>query len=226
MVKMFNQVAEGKRRGIARSNKAMFLWIAGISAIVGVCLVLSIFLINQLAFHGKVVARQVDTLSTISKNKTTLVDLRNNLRAKDANTRLNALKATSDEKGLQVILDALPSSENSLALGASLQEKIAGQIPGLAVESLTLGAEVATLAESTGSTVQDVSQVPFAMNIVASDSASLQSFLQRLESSIRTVDIDQFSLEKNSTEFRLSLLGHAYYKPAKALQLNTETVRP
>lgn len=123
MVKMFNQVAEGKRRGIARSNKAMFLWIAGMSAIVGVCLVLSIFLINQLAFHGKVVARQVDTLSTISKNKTTLVDLRNNLRAKDANTRLNALKATSDEKGLQVILDALPSSENSLALGASLQEK-------------------------------------------------------------------------------------------------------
>ena len=66
------QTALGKRQKIAKSNKIMFFWIAGMSAIVGVCAVLSWFLIQQLVFHTKVANETDKTVGTLKENVQTV----------------------------------------------------------------------------------------------------------------------------------------------------------
>lgn len=58
---MAGQVVGSKRRAIADSGRQMFIWVAAMSAVVGVCIVLAIFLSQQIAFKVlKVVGKMTE----------------------------------------------------------------------------------------------------------------------------------------------------------------------
>ena len=57
-----------KRQQIAKANRMMFLWIAGVSVVVGIALVASIFLAQKAFFNEKVLAEKSKTASTLVKN--------------------------------------------------------------------------------------------------------------------------------------------------------------
>ena len=133
-----SQPAMRKRQVIADSNKTMFMWIAGMSAVVGVCAVLAIFLIQQIVFRTQVTSRLDETSSILKKNNKVAETLVENVRLLEVNPALNSIKAHPEDKALQVILDALPADNNSLALGSSVQEKLVATTPGVTIDSLTI----------------------------------------------------------------------------------------
>ena len=112
------QTAIKKRQVIANSNKTMFMWVAGMSAVVGIALVLAFFLVEQLMFKTTVTSKLDDTASTLTKNNKETTALMDNLRARSTDEGLNSVKALPDDQALQVVLDALPADDNSLALGS------------------------------------------------------------------------------------------------------------
>ena len=217
------QAAVKKRQVIANSNKKMFVWVALMSAVVGICAVLAYFLIQQIAFKTKVVNQMDSTAATLTKNNKNIPSLVENVRVLETNQALNSVKAHPDDKALQVILDALPADANGLALGASLQHNLIAGAPGVSIESLAVN-PVDSAAGDTGANASNT--VSFTLSVKANDANALKDLLVRFEHSIRVIDIDSVTLERNANTYTLSMTAHAYYQPAKTVVLTDKVVKP
>ena len=211
-----------KRQAIAASNRTMFVWVAVMSAVVGVSVVVAIFLSQQIAFKAKVIGEISHTNTVLTNDNKSASALSQNIRVLETNAALNSIKANSSERALQVILDALPADRNTLALGASLQQSILAGVDGLTIDQLTIDGTTtsAALSTSTGNTI------PIQLQVTAPDVNILKDMLNRMERSIRTIDIDNLVLEKGDTNYQMTISAHAYYEPAKTVTLTEKVIKP
>jgi cell division protein FtsB len=225
-----NEVAMRKRTQIARANRVMFLWVSAVSVIVGFGLVGSIFLAQKLFFNEKVLAEKDKTVATLKANNANVAELEAQVRVLDTNQALIDSKAKPTDQPIQAILDALPSDANSLALGASLQNKLLAGINGLTVQSLQvdpvvgveqLGAD-ATPVDTT-STVGN--QITFRFS-VSGTADELKQALTNLERSIRAIDITSLRIESQGTNQVLTIEARAFYEPAIVVELKDKLVKP
>ncbi len=221
-----------KRQQIAQSNKTMFLWVAGASVIVGIAIVVSWFLIQKMAFNQKVINEKADTIATLRTNNEAIVALKDNIRVLETNEALNSIKASEDDKALQVVLDALPADANSLALGASLQKKFIEGIDGLTLESLTVDPVMGIESSEEEGYVPE-SDVPaeensisFRLTVSSRDANALKELLTRFEKSIRVMQVRSLNLERTENRLTLAIEGSSYYEPARSIELKDKVVKP
>lgn len=223
-----------KRQQIANANRMMFLWVAGASVLVGITLVASIFLLQKAWFNEKVLAEKAKTASTLTKNNEVVADLKDQVRVLNTNQALKDSMNANESQPVQVVLDALPSDANSSALGASLQEKFLSD-GALTIESLNVD-PVAGVESDTDSAVEDASasastsehQITFrfAVSTDATNASALKSLLQKLERSIRAIDLTSLNIETQGTRLLLTVEGRSFYEPAKTVELKDKTVKP
>lgn len=227
------EVALRKRQQIAKANRTMFLWVAAVSVIVGFAAVGSIFLVQKLAFNQKVINEKNKTVSILTKNNAAVAELEDSIRLLDTNEALNSAKAKPDDKALQVVLDALPADANSLALGSSLQHKLIEGIAGLTLESIST-TPVAGVEVSADTNVQTATpkagdktanQITFRM-AVSGDANALKQLLDRFEHSIRAIDITNLVLEQTNGKLTMTIDAHAFYEPARVIELKDKVVKP
>lgn len=229
-------VAIRKRQQIAGANRTMFLWVAAISVVVGFCAVAALFLTQKMLFNEKVLAEKSKTATILVKNNKIVDDLKAKIRVLNTNQSLMDSRAKTDDQPLQVVLDALPSEANSTALGSSLQEKL---IPGsgITIDSFamdtiqgveTQASEDVQNAGATSTAVQGENQITFRFAVSASSDnpTPLKEVLQRLERSIRAIDITSLTIETQGPKIVLSVEGRAFYQPAKTVELKDKTVKP
>lgn len=231
-----NDVALRKRSQIAKANRTMFLWIALASALVGAAAVVGIFLGQQLIYNEKVLAQKVKTADTLKQNLAVIDDLKKEILVLDTNQDLALVKANPNDQALQVILDALPSEPNSLALGASLQGKLLAGIDGLQpIDTLQIDSVVSeeALAEETevdaslaGGEEDGIPQNSIGFTFAISGTeAALKQLLQKLERSIRTIEVTNLRIEtKEDGQFLMNVSARAYYEPTRTLELRQEVV--
>jgi hypothetical protein len=232
---MANQdVAIRKRQQIANANRMMFVWVAAVSAIVGVAIVGSLFLLQKAWFNEKILLEKANTAGTLTKNNEVIDELKDQIRVLNTNEELKSAMVQADSQPVQVVLDALPSDANSSALGSSLQEKfLSGS--GLTIESLQVD-PVAGIESDTSQNVQDASSSTaggdnqiffrFSVSTGVDNASALKELLQKLERSIRAIDITSLTIETQGARLLLSVQGHAYYEPAKTVELKDKTVKP
>lgn len=225
-----NDVAIRKRTQIAQANRTMFIWIAIASALVGMAVVVSIFLAQRLIYTEKVLAAKQETVTNLDSNLKVVDTLKNDIKALDANAALLSVRANDTDQALQVVLDALPSEANSLALGASLQNKLLvnSGASGFTLESLQVKPVSGIESLSSGTTV-DASASPSDNTIsftfsVKGDQEALKNVLANLERSIRTINVTHIGLETRSSQLTMSVQAVAYYQPATTIQLTQKTV--
>lgn len=226
---MVEQVNSKKRDQIARSNKAMFVWVAAMSAVVGICLVVSYFLWQQIAFRTKVVDEKYDTVSTLKDNNNAVEELKKNIRLLETNAALGSAKADPEEKSLQVVLDALPADNNAAALGSSLQQKLVNDIPNLSLKSLIFDeSEVTASSDEISNTTEVLGAQPISFTAVfeSTDPNSLKDLLLRFERSIRVIDIDSLKVERSGNNYTMTVTAHGYYLPGKNIELKEKVVKP
>ena len=226
-----NDTALRKRTQITQANRVMFIWIAVASVLVSFALVTSIFLGQKLLFNEKVLSEKNKTVDTLRINNKTVSDLQTQVRVLDTNTDLATSKAKDSDQTLQVILDALPSDANSLALGASLQNKLLAGIPGLTIQSLQVdpvaGIESLTAGSTQPGATNAVSstQITFRFSVTGNQDA-LMNALTNLERSIRTIDITNLQIENQGANQVMTVQGSAFYEPTKNITLYDKTVKP
>lgn len=231
-------VALRKRQQIANANRMMFVWVAAVSAVVGIAIVASIFLLQKAWFNEKILGEKSKTASTLVKNNEVIGDLKNEIRVLNTNESLKSSMAEGEDQPIQVVLDALPAEANSSALGSSLQEKFLNN-PALTIESLNVD-PVAGVEQQEDQNVQDASasvddtaltagnQITFSFAVSANsnNASALKDLLKRLERSIRAVNLTSLSVETQGTKLVLTVNGHAFYEPAKTVELKDKTVKP
>lgn len=219
-------IALRKRQQISKASRTMFLWVAIASVVVSASSVLLIQLGKKLIFNEQVLAEKSKTIDNLTYNNGIVEQLRSNLRVRNAaNTALSKLQTPADDEPLQVILDALPSTANSAAVGASLQSPELLARPGVKITALTLepvaGIENATAAEAVAgsSTAGNVINFSFSVEVSKSSAGTLKDLLQRLERSIRATTVLTLKVDQQASGLTMSVTGVAYYEPAMQVQL-------
>lgn len=216
-----------KRQQISDSSKQMFMWVAGMSAIVGAALVVSWFVWQQVISRDAVIEAKNKTAATLTANNDAVPMLRDNIRALDTNTGLNESKALDEHRALQAILDALPAVFNPLALGASIERNLAVGIDGLRLVSLTPVGSFGGLDSSVDSAVASAEgdgsgaaqQVAFTMTVEANSAAALKELLERFERSIRVIDVDEIKMERSASSYTMTITAHGYYQQGKVIEM-------
>jgi hypothetical protein len=223
-----------KRTQITKANRMMFVWVAVVSVIVGFALVGSVFLTEKLAFNQRVINAKEKTVSVLKADNAVVPQLEDQVRVLDTNSALTSIKANPTDQAVQVILDALPSTANSLALGASLQNKLLAGIPGLVLNTLqvdpVVGVETSDASTDPSAATaiansSDSNIITFNFSVTGSPTA-LQQVLTNIERSIRAIDITslQIASQDSSTQV-MTVQGQAFYEPAVVVQLTNETVK-
>lgn len=215
-------VAIRKRQQIDSSKKTMFIFVASAAFLVGIALVVSIFLIQQIVFHSKIIIEKQSTISRLDKNLTTIDELKKNIRVLDTNTALNSIKSSDESNALQTILDALPDNPNADAFGASLKNKFIDTTTGVTIQSLSVS-QAGSGGE--GSVSAPANTVSFTME-VSGPADRLKELLTKFESSIRVIDLKALEIQRNEDRLSLVVRGVAYYEPAQTVQLENKVVKP
>ena len=227
-----SDIAIRKRTQIAKANKTMFLWIAAASVIVGASIVISIFWVQKLAYNEKVLGAKQTTLGDLEHNNSVVEELENEIRKRDTDTSLAKLKANENDQSLQVILDALPADANSLALGASLQNKLLTGLSSVTIDSLRVDPVIGVELLSDGAVPVDsttdatnTNAISFQFGIRGSEK-DMKLALQNLERSIRTIKVNSVKVEISSDGPIMTVQAQAYYEPSKTIELTEEEVKP
>lgn len=228
-------IALRKRQKIAKANRTMFLWVAGVSVIVGIAVVLSLFLFQKLLFNEKVLAEKSKTTSTLQKNNKVVEDLQNEISVLNTSDNLKNNMVAGETEPVQVVLDALPSSANSSAFGSSLQQRFL-QMDGIRLDSLNVepvrDVEVDPVKRSgrarSGSSKDSEFRVQFNFEVStdASNVAALKDLLVRIERSIRPITLTNTTIEARGNRLSLRAEGYTYYQPELSIDLKDKVVKP
>lgn len=232
------ETALRKRQQIANANRMMFVWVAAVSALVGIAIVGSIFLFQKASFNEKVLSIKSKTADTLRQNNAVIPELENQVRVLNTNQALKDAMQAGQTQPIRVVLDALPADANSSALGSSLQEKFLND-SALTIESLSVD-PVAGVESQTDDSVLDAGVVDesgvesigseitfrFSVSTDINNANALKQLLQRLERSIRAIDIVSLKIETQGARILLAVEGRAFYEPAKTVELKDETVKP
>lgn len=219
-----------KRQQIENAGKSMFLWVAGAAAIVGLCAVLAVSLFERITFKQDVISAKNETVGRLEDNIKVANKLKEEVRVLNTNEALLSTPRLEDTEPLSVVLDALPSSANSSALGASLQQNLLN-VSGVSVDSLTVEpiAGVENVSDDSSVSVDsgdNTINFQFTISVASGQANQLKDVLKRLEHSIRTIDIQTVRIEQQGTKITLSAEGRAYYQPATTVELKEESKRP
>lgn len=244
------EVAFLKRNAINKANQTMFLVVAGAALIAGASVVGMIYLFRIYSFNIKVLTEQDKSISTITQNIENINDLKERLGSLETNENLNKenLKSNADDGGLRVIADALPDSENASGLGSALQKKIfsdgvtldAFNIESSDSNSLSTSASTSVSSESSN-IPEGVKDIQFTASISASfpnegspediknkETAAYNNIvntLQKMEKSIRAINITSFKFERSINKFTLTLSAKSYYYPKYVMTLDSTKVK-
>ena len=221
-----------KRQQIFKANRMMFLWVAMASAVIGFALVISISLMQRIIYNQKVIGEKNKTYSTLANNNKKVSQLEYQIKTINYSSDvLKKLRAKDSDDPIQVVLDALPSDSNRLALGSSLQNVLLANIPGSSLESMKVEstAEAGSVKKSTATTgtVENNSlDVTFTLKINSGSEDSIREMLTRLEKSIRTFKVTNVKIEYSLDKMNVTVTAKAYYEPAKVVELTEKVVKP
>lgn len=226
-----------KRTQIAMANRVMFLWVAGVSVVFGISLVITIFLVQMLFFNERVLSVKNQTITTLDADNHNVTNLKQQISVLNTNQALINSETAADAEPIQVILDALPSDANSLALGASLQNKLLSGINGLVLNSLqpnpvvgieSLNSSSPNINSTTGlsatQTNPSQNEITFTFSVTGSTEA-LKQVLLNLEKSIRTIDVISLEIQSQNSGSVMTVNACAYYEPISVVQLTDKVVK-
>jgi hypothetical protein len=220
-----------KRQQITKANRTMFLWVAAASVVVGFSVVIAIFLWQKIAFGETVIAEKSKTLATLNSDLGAIEGLRGNIRVLNTNESLKTTRLKDTDEAVQSVLDALPADANSTALGSSLQAKLLSGVNGVTLDAIKVDPVIGVETEiqnssATGDAGDNTISFSFTVSVASNNPDALRQVLQRLERSIRAIDITSLSVEQQGSRLVLSAAGHAYYQPAQTIQLKDKVVKP
>lgn len=218
-----------KRQQIAGTRKEVLMWVAIASAVVVICLVIGMNIFQRIQYQMKVNSEISKTAKTMEANVEAIDGLIKNVNDLRANRLLTApgLKA-DDSTVFQVVIDALPTENDSVSLSSSLQNKILNR-SGVTIEQISVDGESSSSSNNDDEVVSSSVEFPVAQPInfrisIVGTYESIKQTLADIERTIRPIIIN--SLEISGTDDRLTATIQAttYYSSNVNFQVGEKEV--
>lgn len=221
-----------KRQQIQKANKIVFIWVAIAGIVVSIALVLGQFMFKQLMYNNKVIEHQSSTNKTLQANIATYDGLVAEVNKLLANPRLNDLrvnKTPGGDNALQVVIDAMPTTNDQIALAASLQQAILNR-SGVTVGALSFpeGASVVSADGDVpleGAAEGAVVEVPFAFKVTGSYQ-QIEAMFRDIHLSIRPISITNIKMNGTNSAMTVDVQAKAYYAVPRTTDLIKEPINP
>jgi hypothetical protein len=208
-----------KRQQIEVAGRVMFMWIAIAAVAVSFCVATGQYLFGRWVHNNKVIAAKNEASDTLSRNIVNSKELKQNVDALVASQALASVKTNEADQNAKSVLDALPTTFDSAALGTSLQQAILNR-SGVAIENLTVPQDVP--AEQLLTSTPQEMQFSF---VISGSYPQIQSAILDIERTIRPIKILTMNLTGSDTNLRASVEAATYYQPAKSVTLGEEVIR-
>jgi hypothetical protein len=214
-----------KQSLINQTKKTVFIWVIGASSVVGAAVVVMILLVQGLIYNERVLAEKSASNKAIEKSITQAKELRGSIGTLNQNAELRMVRSSEKAQALQSVLDALPADANRLAMGASLQEKLLKDVDGVTIESVNLTDEgVSSNSEGEESTEPEAYEQTFTITLSGS-AEDLRVALERLERSIRAVNVTTLTGTTANERLTLQVSGSMSYLPPLTIEQTQKKVK-
>lgn len=208
---------------IEKVKKSVFIWVALASCVVAASIMILIVLFRIGMFNAKVSGELNKTKDQLNENKMAVKELKSTLKQLNTDKNLGSIKSSEEAEPIQTILDALPTEDNRLALGSSVQEKFLAGIDGIKVESINLS-DSDTSSDSAASTNGEFGMQNVSLSL-SGDPDKIQDLLKRFERSIRAVDIISIGATASETgQLNVQINASLPYLSPIDVQLKTKKI--
>ena len=243
-----------KRQQITNTRKQVFTWVALAAALVVICLVVGWNLMQRINYQNKVNRDVGKTAQTMHDNVEAADKLIKNVNALKANAALSLPNLKADDSTVfQVVIDALPTEDDSVALSSSLQNKILSK-SGVTIEQINVdttesdsssgsssssssssGSSSSSSSSSSGSSKSGVSKaddvqfpvakpITFRVSLVGSFD-SVKSALQDIESTIRPITITKLTIDGSDDKLNATIEAQTYYSSKVNFKLGKKEIQ-
>lgn len=240
-----------KRQQITNTRKQVFTWVALAAALVVICLVVGWNLMQRINYQNKVNRDVGKTAQTMHDNVEAADKLIKNVNALKANAALSLPNLKADDSTVfQVVIDALPTEDDSVALSSSLQNKILSK-SGVTIEQINVdttesdsssgssssgsGSSGSSSSSSSGSSKSGVSKaddiqfpvakpITFRVSLVGSFD-SVKSALQDIESTIRPITITKLTIDGSDDKLNATIEAQTYYSSKVNFKLGKKEIQ-
>jgi hypothetical protein len=210
-----------KHLAIDKANTQMVAIVAVAAFITVFCLVAAKTVFSQYLYQSKVMSTENAALSQLKTNVSnyqTLVNAYNKFETGRPIKLANTVAGSSNDNS-QIVLDALPAAYDFPGLTSTI-ENILDQT-GMQVTGITGTDEGTGQSSSANPSPQPM---PFGFSVSNASYASTQQLIQVLQQSIRPISIDTINITASNGSLTVTVAAHSYYKPAKTVNISTETV--
>lgn len=241
-----------KRQQITNTRKQVFTWVALAAALVVICLVVGWNLMQRINYQNKVNRDVGKTAQTMHDNVEAADKLIKNVNALKANAALSLPNLKADDSTVfQVVIDALPTEDDSVALSSSLQNKILSK-SGVTIEQINVdttesdsssgsssgsssSSSSSSSGSSSGSSKSGVSKaddvqfpvakpITFRVSLVGSFD-SVKSALQDIESTIRPITITKLTIDGSDDKLNATIEAQTYYSSKVNFKLGKKEIQ-
>ncbi len=241
-----------KRQQITNTRKQVFTWVALAAALVVICLVVGWNLMQRINYQNKVNRDVGKTAQTMHDNVEAVDKLIKNVNALKANAALSLPNLKADDSTVfQVVIDALPTEDDSVALSSSLQNKILSK-SGVTIEQINVdttesdsssssssssssNSSSSSSGSSSGSSKSGVSKaddvqfpvakpITFRVSLVGSFD-SVKSALQDIESTIRPITITKLTIDGSDDKLNATIEAQTYYSSKVNFKLGKKEIQ-
>ena len=229
-----------KRQQITNTRKQVFTWVALAAALVVICLVVGWNLMQRINYQNKVNRDVGKTAQTMHDNVEAADKLIKNVNALKANAALSLPNLKADDSTVfQVVIDALPTEDDSVALSSSLQNKILSK-SGVTIEQINVDttesdSSSGSSSSCSGSSKSGVSKaddiqfpvakpITFRVSLVGSFD-SVKSALQDIESTIRPITITKLTIDGSDDKLNATIEAQTYYSSKVNFKLGKKEIQ-
>ena len=237
-----------KRQQITNTRKQVFTWVALAAALVVICLVVGWNLMQRINYQNKVNRDVGKTAQTMHDNVEAADKLIKNVNALKANAALSLPNLKADDSTVfQVVIDALPTEDDSVALSSSLQNKILSK-SGVTIEQINVdttesdsssgsssSSSGSSSSSDSGSSKSGVSKaddiqfpvakpITFRVSLVGSFD-SVKSALQDIESTIRPITITKLTIDGSDDKLNATIEAQTYYSSKVNFKLGKKEIQ-
>ena len=219
---------------IDKSNSTM-VTVAAIAAFVTVFSLVAVkSLVSQMLYQNKVIDAKKTTLSQLKDNlkaRDTLVQSYKNFVGNDTNVIGGSSIGSGGNNGdnAQIITDALPYTYDFPALATTLEKMITTD--GLKINAITGTDDQVQQQTNQSSPNPQAVAIPFTIQVSGSYE-NLQKLITDLQRSIRPFVVTKISLSSGGSaadgraaDMSLDISAQTYYQPAKNLQITKEVIK-
>jgi hypothetical protein len=210
-----------KRAMISKDSQIVLIVAAAAAVIFSACAVLGWSFIEDIAYNGKVIGELNNTNSLLKSNKTAADKIKSELGKLNDNGVLKQLRTSTDDSALQVILDALPTTDNRASLAASLQNEILSR-SGASVQSINVNDASSSENKTTAKAASGPQPIEFSI-VILGDETAIQNTIKDIERTIRPIVITNMVINSGG-ELRVTITARTYYRPLISYNLTDKKV--